>query len=64
MISRTSVMQYKGTRKPVPQIAKELNNVDAIIEGSVQRSGDRVKITVQLIAAATDKNLWAKDYER
>jgi serine/threonine protein kinase/Flp pilus assembly protein TadD len=64
VISRTSVMQYKGTRKKVKEIAKELDNVDAVVEGSVQRSGERVKITVQLIAAATDTHLWAKDYER
>ncbi|HEV8384317.1 MAG TPA: serine/threonine-protein kinase, partial [Candidatus Acidoferrales bacterium] len=48
VISRTSVMQYKGTRKPLPQIGKELN-VDAVVEGSVQKSGDRVRITAQLI---------------
>ncbi len=61
--SRTSVMQYKGTRKSLPQIAKELN-VDAVVEGSVQRSSNRVGITVQLIEAATDRHLWAKPYER
>lgn len=63
VISRTSVMQYKGARKPLPQIAKELG-VDAVVEGSVQRAGDRVKITAQLIHAVTDAHLWAKDYER
>jgi TolB-like protein/Tfp pilus assembly protein PilF len=63
VISRTSVMQYKGVKKPLPQIARELN-VDAVIEGSVLRSGDRVRITVQLIQAVTDKHLWAKSYER
>lgn len=63
VISRTSVMQYKGARKPLPQIAKELG-VDAVIEGSVQRSGDRVKVTAQLIRTATDTHLWAKEYER
>jgi TolB-like protein/Tfp pilus assembly protein PilF len=63
VISRTSVMQYKAARKPLPQIAKELN-VDAVVEGSVQRSGDRVQITVQLIQAPTDRHLWAKPYER
>jgi len=62
VISRTSVMQYKGVRKPLPQIARELN-VDAVIEGSVLRSGDRVRITAQLIQAVTDKHLWAKSYE-
>ena len=63
VISRTSVMQYKGTKKPLPQIARELN-VDSIVEGSVLRSGQRVRITVQLIQAATDQNLWAESYEK
>ncbi|MGH7595064.1 MAG: protein kinase domain-containing protein [bacterium] len=63
VISRTSVMQYKGAKKPLPEIAKELN-VDAVVEGSVQRFGDRVKITAQLIEAVTDRHLWAKSYER
>lgn len=63
VISRTSVMQYKGTKKPLPQIARELA-VDAVIEGAVQRSGDRVGITVQLIHAPSDRHLWAKSYER
>jgi len=63
VISRTSVMQYKETKKPLPQIAKELG-VEGIIEGSVMRSGDRVRITVQLINAATDMHLWANNYER
>ena len=63
VISRTSVMQYQGTRKTLPEIARELN-VDAVIEGSVQRAGDRVQITAQLIQAATDRHLWARTYER
>jgi TolB-like protein/Tfp pilus assembly protein PilF len=63
VISRTSVMLYKGVKKPLPQIARELN-VDAVIEGSVLRSGNRVRITAQLIQAATDKHLWARSYER
>ena len=63
VISRTSVMQYKGTRKPLPQIARELG-VDAIVEGAVQLSGQRVRITAQLVDAATDKHLWAEDYDR
>ena len=63
IISRTSVMQYKRVRKPLPQIARELN-VDAVIEGSVLRSGDRVRIAAQLIHAATDRHLWAESYER
>jgi serine/threonine protein kinase/Tfp pilus assembly protein PilF len=61
--SRTSVMQYKGAKKTLPQIARELN-VDSIVEGSVQRSGDRVRITAQLIYAPTDRHLWARSYER
>jgi len=63
VISRTSVMQYKGARKPLPQIAHELG-VDGIIEGSVQRSGGRVQVTAQLINAATDTHLWVETYER
>lgn len=63
VISRTSAMQYKGARKPLPQIARELN-VDALIEGSVLRAGDRVRIAAQLIHAATDQHLWAESYER
>lgn len=63
VISSTSVMQYKGARKPLPVIARELN-VDAIIEGSVMRSGQRVRITAQLIEAKTDRNIWSKSYER
>ena len=62
VISRTSVMAYKGARKPLPQIARELN-VDAVVEGSVLRSGDQVRITAQLIEAATDKHLWSRSYE-
>jgi TolB-like protein/DNA-binding winged helix-turn-helix (wHTH) protein/Tfp pilus assembly protein PilF len=61
VISRTSVMVYKGARKPLPQIARELN-VDAVVEGSVLRSGDQVRITAQLIEAATDKHLWSQSY--
>jgi eukaryotic-like serine/threonine-protein kinase len=63
VISRTSVMRYKGTRKSLPEIARELN-VDGVIEGSVQRSGDRVRITAQLIYAPTDTHAWAESYER
>ena len=62
VISRTSMMQYKGIHKPLPQIARELN-VDTVVEGTVFRSGDRVRITAQLIQAATDKHLWAESYE-
>jgi TolB-like protein/DNA-binding winged helix-turn-helix (wHTH) protein len=63
VISRTSSMQYKQTKKSLPEIARELN-VDGIVEGTVQRSGDRVRITAQLIQAASDKHLWANSYER
>ena len=62
VISRTSVMVYKGARRPLPQIARELN-VDAVVEGTVLRSGDRVRITAQLIEASTDKHLWSQSYE-
>jgi len=62
VISRTSVMMYKGARKPLPQIARELN-VDAVVEGTVLRSGDQVRITAQLIEASTDKHLWSQSYE-
>jgi TolB-like protein/DNA-binding winged helix-turn-helix (wHTH) protein/Flp pilus assembly protein TadD len=61
VISRTSVMVYKGARKPLPQIARELN-VDAVVEGTVLRSGDQVRITAQLIEASTDKHLWSRSY--
>lgn len=63
VISRTSVMQYKGTKKALPEIARELN-VDAVVEGSVTRSGQRVRITAQLLDAPTDRHLWAETYER
>lgn len=63
VISRTSIMQYKDSHKKLPQIAQELG-VDAIIEGAVLRSGDRVRITAQLVRAATDQHIWAESYER
>jgi len=62
VISRTSVMVYKGARKPLPQIARELS-VDAVVEGTVLRSDNRVRITAQLIEASTDKHLWSQSYE-
>ena len=62
VISRTSVMAYKHARKPLPQIARELN-VDAVVEGTVLRSGDQVRITAQLIDASSDKHLWSESYE-
>jgi TolB-like protein/DNA-binding winged helix-turn-helix (wHTH) protein/Tfp pilus assembly protein PilF len=61
--SRTSVMRYKGTKKALPEIARELN-VDAIVEGSVIRSGQRLRVTAQLLQAPTDKHLWAETYDR
>jgi TolB-like protein/DNA-binding winged helix-turn-helix (wHTH) protein len=62
VVSRTSVMQYKRVHKPLAQIARELN-VDAVLEGTVLRSGNRVRITAQLIQARSDKHLWAESYE-
>ncbi len=63
VISRTSSMHYKGMKKSLPEIANELK-VDAIVEGTVQRSGDRVLVRAQLIHAATDRHLWVETYER
>jgi len=63
VISRTSVMQYKGARIALPEIAKKLN-VDAVVEGSVMREGDQVKIAVQLIRASSDTHVWAQSYVR
>jgi TolB-like protein/Tfp pilus assembly protein PilF len=63
VISRSSTMGYKGSKKKLPEMAKELH-ADAIVEGSVQRSGDRVQITAQLVRADTDKHLWADTYVR
>ena len=63
VISRTSIVHYKKTEKTLPEIAGELK-VDGIVEGTVQRDGDRVRITAQLIYAPSDKHLWAKSYER
>jgi eukaryotic-like serine/threonine-protein kinase len=62
VVSRTSAMQYKEAKKPLPQIAKELN-VDAVIEGSVLRSGNKVRITTELIQASPEQHLWAKSYD-
>jgi len=63
VISRTSAMQYKGTHKTLAQIARELN-VDAVLEGAVVRSGNRVRITTQLVEVSTDRHLWSEGYER
>jgi len=63
IVSRTSVMQYKGAHRPLPQIARELG-VDEILEGSVTRYGDQVHMTIQLIQAASDSHVWAESYNR
>ncbi len=63
VISRTSAMQYKGSTKSLPEIARELN-VDAVLEGSAHLVGDRVRVSVQLIAARRDETLWADRYDR
>ena len=63
VISRQSVMRYKGSAKPLGEIARELG-VEGVVEGSVVRSGGRVRITAQLIHAPTDRHLWAHSYER
>jgi TolB-like protein/DNA-binding winged helix-turn-helix (wHTH) protein/Tfp pilus assembly protein PilF len=63
VISQTSSLHYKGTTKPVPEIARELE-VDAVVEGSVLRSGDRIRINVQLIQAKPEKRRWGQTYER
>ncbi len=63
VISRTSVMQYKSTKKLIPEIARELN-VDALIEGTVLQDGDQVRITVQLLRAKPEEHLWAQNYLR
>jgi len=63
VISRQSVMRYKGSQKPAHEIARELQ-VDALVEGSVQRSGDRVRVSANLIEASTDQHLWAEMYDR
>jgi len=63
VISRTSAMQYKNVRKPLADIARSLH-VDSVVEGSVVRSGDKLRITVQLVDARTDQHIWAEDYNR
>ncbi len=62
VVSRTSVLEYRGTKKKIPQIARELN-VAFVLEGSVQRAGSAVRITGHLIRAATDEHVWAKDFD-
>ena len=61
-ISRTSVVQYKGTKKPLPEIAQE-TNVDVLVEGTVLRSGNHLRITANLLQASPEKHLWAESYE-
>ncbi len=63
VVSRTSTTHYKGTRKTIPEIARELN-VDAVVEGSVGRSANKVRIRAQLVRAAPEEHLWAQSYER
>jgi TolB-like protein/DNA-binding winged helix-turn-helix (wHTH) protein len=63
VISRRSVMQYKGVQRPMPEIAQELG-VDGVLEGSVARLGDNVHMTVQLVQASSDTDLWAESYDR
>src|SRR5262249_28065907 len=63
VISRTSTQQYKGTHKSISQIGRELN-VDGVLEGTVLREGNRIRIRTQLIYAPSDQHLWAKAYER
>ena len=63
VVSRTSIMRYKKISKPIAQVGRELN-VDAVVEGTVERSGSHVRIRVQLIQASTDRHLWAQTYDR
>jgi TolB-like protein/Tfp pilus assembly protein PilF len=63
VISRTSAMTYKGTKKTVPVIARELH-VDGILEGSIEREGNKVRVIIQLIDSRTDEHIWAHSYER
>lgn len=63
VISRTSVMRFKGTQKPLAEIAQELN-VDAVVEGTVMRSADRVRVTAQVVRANPEEHLWAESYDR
>ncbi len=63
VISRASTMRYKGTEKPLPQVARELS-VDGVVEGSVLRDGDQVRITVRLVHGSTNRYLWGENYQR
>ena len=62
VISRTTAMHYKGARRPLSEIVRELK-IDKVVEGAVHRSGDRIRISAQLIEGATDSHLWAESYE-
>ncbi|HEX9160855.1 MAG TPA: protein kinase [Thermoanaerobaculia bacterium] len=64
VISRSSIMHYKGTKETLPQIARELGGVDGIVEASMIRSGNRVQITAEMVDAREDRAVWAKTYER
>jgi len=63
VVSRTSIMRYKGSTQPLPQIAKALG-VDAVLEGSIRRDGDRIRISAQLVPASSDHPIWAEKYDR
>jgi TolB-like protein/DNA-binding winged helix-turn-helix (wHTH) protein len=63
VVSRTTALRYKDTHEPLPQIAREMN-VDGIVEGTVQRSGDHIRVTAQLIYGPADQHLWARSYDR
>src|SRR5262249_8193757 len=63
VVSRTTAMHYKKVHRPIPEIARELQ-VDGVVEGTVLRSGDRVRVSAQLIDARTDGHIWAESYER
>src|SRR5262249_24858240 len=63
VISRTSAMQFKGSKETLPQIGRDLQ-VDAVVEGTVARGENRVRVTAQLVEASTDRLLWARSYER
>ena len=63
VISRTSVMSYRDTKKRLPQIARELG-VDGIVEGSICKEGDKVRVTVQLLDGLNDRHIWSEDYQR
>jgi TolB-like protein len=63
VIARTSVMRYKNSRKPIGEIGKELN-VSAILEGSVRKAGDKIRISIQLADPETEEQLWSEKYDR